>query len=63
MERLHAEPKDKADILNRQYESMWTKEDKSCIPSPDGTPFPPVSEGDQGYQWRSGETSAKAKPE
>ena len=34
--RLHAEPKDKADILNRQYESTWTKEDTNV--------------GDQGYQ-------------
>ena len=42
--RLHAEPKDKADILNRQYESTWTKEDKSSIPSPDGTPFPSMPE-------------------
>ena len=38
--RLHDDPKDKADILNRQYESTWTKEDKDDIPIPDGTPFP-----------------------
>ena len=25
---FHANPKDKADILNRQYESTWTKDDK-----------------------------------
>ena len=37
--RLHDDPKDKADILNRQYESTWTKEDKDDIPIPDGTPF------------------------
>ena len=37
--RLHAEPNDKADILNRQYVSTWTKEDKSSIPSPNRTPF------------------------
>ena len=42
--RLHAEPKDKADIFNRQYESTWTKEDKSSIPSPDGTLFPSMPE-------------------
>ena len=42
--RLHAEPKDKANILNRQYESTWTKEDKSSIPSPEGTPFPSMPE-------------------
>ena len=39
-ERLHADPKDKADILNRQYESTWTKEDTSDIPTPDGVPYP-----------------------
>ena len=27
--RLHADPKEKADILNRQYESTWTREDKT----------------------------------
>ena len=42
--RLHAEPKDKADILNRQYESTWTKEDKSSTPSPDSTLFPSMPE-------------------
>ena len=41
---FHANPKDKADILNRQYESTWTKEDKSNIPTPDGTPFPSMPE-------------------
>ena len=29
---LHANLKDKADILSRQYELTWTKEDKSSIP-------------------------------
>ena len=38
--RLHADPKDKADILNRLYESKWTKEDTSDIPKPDGVPYP-----------------------
>ena len=38
--RLHADSKDKADILNRQYESTFTKGDKSNIPSPEGAPFP-----------------------
>ena len=38
--RLHADPKDKADILNRQYESTWTKKDTSDIPTQDGVPYP-----------------------
>ena len=42
--RLQAEPKDKADILNRQYESTWTKEDRSSIPTPEGQPFPAMPE-------------------
>ena len=42
--RLHADPKDKADILNRQYESTWTKEDIEDIPTPDGTPFPSMED-------------------
>ena len=28
-----------ADILNRQYESTSTREDKTDIPTPDGIPF------------------------
>ena len=42
--RLHAEPKDKADILNRQHESTWTKEDRSSIPPPEDQPFPAMPE-------------------
>ena len=38
--KLHADPNDKADILNCQYESTWTKEDRQDIPTPDGEPFP-----------------------
>ena len=41
---LHANAKDKADILNRQYESTWTREDNTSIPTPDGTPFPSMPE-------------------
>ena len=41
---LHADAKDKADILNRQYESTWTREDTTSIPTPDGTPFPSMPE-------------------
>ena len=39
---LHDDPKDKADIINRQYESTWTKEDKDDIPNPDGKSFQPM---------------------
>ena len=42
--RLHDDPKAKADILNRQYESTWTNEDKDNIPIPDGTPFPSIGD-------------------
>ena len=42
--RLHANPKEKADILNRQYESTWTREDKTNIPAPDGNPFPSMKD-------------------
>ena len=41
--RIYAEPKDKADIYNRQYEFTWTK-DKSIMPTPEGTPFPVMPE-------------------
>ena len=42
--RLHADSKEKADILNRQYESTWTREDKTSIPVPDGNPFPSMKD-------------------
>ena len=42
--RLNADPKDKANILNRQYESTWTQEDTHDIPSPDGEPYPPMKD-------------------
>ena len=38
--RLHADPKEKADILNRQYESTWTRGGKTSITVQDGNPFP-----------------------
>ena len=40
--RLQGDPKDKADILDRQYESTWTKQDKDDIPNPNGKSFPPM---------------------
>ena len=42
--RLHAEPKNKADFLNRQYESTCTKKDRGSIPTPEGQPFPAMPE-------------------
>ena len=36
--KLHNEPLDKANILNRQYEAMFTREDKTSIPVPEGIP-------------------------
>ena len=41
--RIYAEPKDNADIHNRQYKFTWAK-DKSSIPTPEGTPFPAMPE-------------------
>ena len=39
--RLFKASKDKADILNRQYQSVFTHEDSDgTIPDPDGDPFP-----------------------
>ena len=38
--RLFNNPKDKANILNRQYVSVHTHEDQDQVPSPSGTPFP-----------------------
>ena len=38
--RLYTEPKAKANILNRQYQSVFTREDVTSVPTPDGTPFP-----------------------
>ena len=42
--RLHADPKEKANILIRQYESTWTREDKTSKPVPDGKPFPSMKD-------------------
>ncbi|MCG8035226.1 MAG: reverse transcriptase family protein, partial [Candidatus Thiodiazotropha taylori] len=44
--RLFNSPKDKADILNKQYMSVFTQEDEDDIPSPDGDPVPDMPEID-----------------
>ena len=39
--RLFNTARDKADILSRQYQSVYTKEDQdSPVPDPEGTPYP-----------------------
>ena len=38
--KLCSAPSDKANILNKQYESVFTKEDSSDIPTPSGEPLP-----------------------
>ena len=40
--KMHADPKDKANILNRQYESTFTREDTSNIPQPREEPCSPM---------------------
>ena len=43
--RLFNASKDKADILNRQYQSVFTHEDpESSIPDPEGDPFPAMKD-------------------
>ena len=37
---MHADPVDKANILNHQYESVYTREDEGDIPCLDGQPYP-----------------------
>ena len=44
--KLHQEPQDKANILNRQYQSVFTDEDKSNIPEPSGTAYQSMQEID-----------------
>ena len=39
---MHADPLDKSNILNRQYESTFTQEDETNIPQPEGCPYPPM---------------------
>ena len=42
--RLFSRAKDKADILGRQYESVYTHKDVSSIPEPVREPYPPMKE-------------------
>ena len=41
---LYSDPKSKADILNRQYQSVFSHEDLNNIPEPDEPEFPAMSE-------------------
>ena len=42
--KMHADPKDKTYIINRQYESVYTKEDTNNVPSPSDQPYQPIEE-------------------
>ena len=44
--KMHADPLDKSNILNRQYESTFTREDKVNILQPEGQPYPPTPDID-----------------
>jgi len=37
---MHSDPLDKANILNQQYQSVFTQEDTTSIPTLDGNPSP-----------------------
>ena len=47
---MYADPKDKANILDRQYESVFTKEKTTSIPKPDGLPFLPMPDINMKYR-------------
>ena len=42
--KIHSDPLDKANILNRQYESVFTREDTRDIPPMTGRPYPAMPE-------------------
>ena len=42
--QLHTDNTTKAEILNRQFKSVFTKEDKSTVPKLSGPAYPPISE-------------------
>ena len=42
--QLYSAPKDKANILNNQYKSVFTREDTTNIPTPSGKPTPDMAE-------------------
>ena len=44
--KMHADPLEKSNILNRQYESTFTREDEANIPQPEGQPYPPMPDID-----------------
>ena len=37
--KMHADSRYKTNILNRQYESVYTHEDTSSVPKPSGEPY------------------------
>ncbi|XP_052794650.1 uncharacterized protein LOC128227817 [Mya arenaria] len=42
--KLHNEQIDKANILNQQYQSVFTQENNSNTPTPDGDPYPSMND-------------------
>ena len=38
--KLHSDPVDNANILNRQYQYLFTQKDQGDIPTPEGEPSP-----------------------
>ena len=40
--KMHADPLEKSNIRNRQYEPTFTQEDEMNIPQPEGYPYPPM---------------------
>ena len=42
--KMHADSRDKTNILNRQYESVYTHEDTSSVPKPSCEPYNPMEE-------------------
>lgn len=42
--KMHADPIDKTNIPNRQYESVYTHEDTFTIPNPSGQPYVSMEE-------------------
>ncbi|KAH3863045.1 hypothetical protein DPMN_026021 [Dreissena polymorpha] len=59
MGRLFNEPKDKADILNRQYESVFTQENQEHVSCPPGTTRSIIHVGDLCHQRGCREVAAQ----
>jgi len=42
--KLHSSPQDKANLISDQFQSVFTQEDTSSIPAPDGIPYPAIED-------------------